>query len=94
VAVALMGSRAFELLESCYSIGLAGLLVPLVMGLFWKNGNQTSALLAMTIGVGAWLIEWTFGIEWPLAPVGAALGFLVYIIHARSLESPVQSNQG
>lgn len=92
VAVALMGSRAFELLESCYSIGLAGLLVPLVMGLFWEIGNQTSALLAMIVGIGAWLVEWTFGIEWPLAPVGAALGFLVFIIHAKSLGAPAQSN--
>jgi SSS family solute:Na+ symporter len=83
VAVALMGSRAFELLESCYSIGLAGLLIPLVMGLFWKAGNQTSALLAMIVGITAWIIEWVFGIEWPLAPLGAIAGLMVYIIHAK-----------
>jgi Na+/proline symporter len=83
VAVALMGSRAFELLESCYSIGLAGLLIPLVMGLFWKAGNQTSALLAMSVGITAWIIEWVFGIEWPLAPLGAIAGLMVYIIHAK-----------
>jgi hypothetical protein len=27
-----------------------------------------------------------------LAPVGAALGFLVFIIHAKSLGAPAQSN--
>ena len=81
--VALLGSRAFELLESCYSIGLAGLLVPLCFGLFTSMGNQTSALLSMSVGIAVWLIEIGFDLEWPVAPLGAVAGCVVYYIHAK-----------
>ncbi len=83
VGVALMGSGAFELLESSYSIGLVGFLVPLAFGLFSKLGNQTSALLSMGVGIGVWLVELLFGVEWPLAPLGAILALLVFYIHGR-----------
>ncbi|MGB1520061.1 MAG: sodium:solute symporter family transporter, partial [Limisphaerales bacterium] len=83
VMVALLGSRAFELLESCYSIGLAGLLVPLCFGLFTSMGNQTSALLSMSVGIAVWLIEIGFDLEWPVAPLGAVAGCVVYYIHAK-----------
>ncbi len=81
VSVALMGSRAFELLESCYAIGLAGLFAPLCFGLFTRLGNQNTALLAMGVGVGVWLIELLWSLDWPIAPLGALAGCLVFLLH-------------
>ena len=57
--------------------------MPLCFGLFTSMGNQTSALLSMSVGIAVWLIEIGFDLEWPVAPLGAVAGCVVYYIHAK-----------
>jgi SSS family solute:Na+ symporter len=77
LAVAYRGEDAFALLESAYEVGLVSLLVPLVAGLYWRRGDEQSALAAMAAGTLPWLVHWLADWEWfaePwLAPRGVAL---------------------
>lgn len=69
LVVALIGEDAYSLLESAYSIGLVGLFVPLVMGLYRPPRRELPALAAMGVGMGLWLVHLVAGWEKFLEPV-------------------------
>lgn len=101
---AFVGASAYELLEEAYAIGLVSLLVPLLVGLHGERGGQGSALVAMGVGTGAWLVHLLTGAEsfggelWPATwmplPVGlccAALALVAYAATARVEDRPSPS---
>lgn len=98
---AFVGASAYELLEEAYAIGLVSLLVPLLVGLHGERGGQGSALVAMGVGTGAWLVHLLTGAGafggalWPATwvplPVGlccAALALVAYAATARVEDRP------
>ncbi len=68
LAVAYGGSDAYHLLESAYEIGLAGMVVPLLIGVRFAIGGERAALAAMIAGTGLWLPHLLAGWEVFLAP--------------------------
>ena len=45
-----------HMVEHAYRITLAGAFVPLAAGLFWKKASNLGAALAITFGLGVWLL--------------------------------------
>ncbi len=71
-----------QMVQSAYRVTLAGAFVPLAAGLFWKRANNLGALLAMILGLGAWLFLELFVAEGIVQPqiyglAAAACGMLV-----------------
>jgi len=77
LALAYGGQNAYELLESAYELGVAGLLVPMVMGVYVKRGGETAALASMGCGMLVWglhmLLGWSELLQPWLTPLGVAL---------------------
>lgn len=46
----------FEMVESAYKVTLAGAIVPLFAGVYWKRANTPGALAAIIGGIGTWLL--------------------------------------
>lgn len=45
----------FEMVENAYKVTLAGAIVPLFAGLFWKRSSEGGALCSIALGIGVWL---------------------------------------
>jgi len=45
-----------HMVEHAYRITLAGAFVPLAAGLFWKKASNLGAALAISFGLGVWLL--------------------------------------
>lgn len=102
LAFAYGGQSAYELLESAYELAVAGLLVPLAIGLYSKRGAERAALAAMGFGMGLWTLHLALGWHglfqpW-LGPLGLALpvglaaagcSLVAYLLAA----APVRSGQ-
>lgn len=46
----------FEMVENAYKVTLAGAIVPLFAGLFWKQASEGGALTSIALGIGTWLV--------------------------------------
>lgn len=91
LALAYAGESAYALLESAYELGLAGLLVPLAVGLYSRRGGERAALASMLFGTAVWtlhlLLGWEtlappwlgqVGLHIPIGLASAGLGLLAY----------------
>lgn len=54
IGLALVGEDAWSLLESAYALGLVGLLVPMLFGIWIQPRGEWSALASMLVGTAAW----------------------------------------
>lgn len=45
----------FEMVENAYKVTLAGAIVPLFAGLYWKRANTNGALASIIFGIGTWI---------------------------------------
>lgn len=77
VAFAYLGQSAYELLEVAYEIGLAGLAVPLLVGVRCAWGQERAALACMTVGTGVWLPHVLLGWDSFLEPWLLAVGWVL-----------------
>ena len=55
IAVALKIKIVFNLMLDANILGLATIIVPFIMGVWWKKANRTGALSAMAVGLSAWI---------------------------------------
>lgn len=46
----------FEMVENAYKVTLAGAVVPLFAGVYWKRANTNGALCSIIFGIGIWLL--------------------------------------
>lgn len=46
----------FEMVENAYKVTLAGAIVPLFAGIYWKRANTPGAMAAIILGIGTWII--------------------------------------
>ncbi|WP_436716941.1 sodium:solute symporter family protein [Roseiconus lacunae] len=73
----------YEMVQAAYSIVLAGALVPLVFGIYWKQATTQGALMAIVLGVMVWAVMcFGFGDEFivPSQLCGLAASVLGMII--------------
>jgi Na+/proline symporter len=45
----------FEMVENAYKVTLAGAIVPLFAGIYWKRANSPGALASIILGIGVWI---------------------------------------
>jgi SSS family solute:Na+ symporter len=55
-AITMQGTSIYEMVSGAYQVPLVGAFVPLVFGLYWKRATTQGALLAVTMGLGVWLL--------------------------------------
>ena len=75
-----MRSNIYELVGESSALSLVSLFVPMVAGLYWKKATPRGALLAMLLGMGAWLVSEFAGLEVPsLVPgvIASMVGMVV-----------------
>ena len=78
--LASMRSNIYELVGESSALSLVSLFVPMVAGLYWKKATPRGALLAMLLGMGAWLVSEFAGLEVPsLVPgvIASMVGMVV-----------------
>jgi SSS family solute:Na+ symporter len=45
----------FSMVEDAYKVTLAGAVVPLAFGVYWKRANTAGAVLSIIMGIGTWI---------------------------------------
>jgi SSS family transporter len=56
ILVALHFQVVFDLMLDANIIGLAAIIVPFVLGVWWKKANRAGALSAMAVGLSTWIL--------------------------------------
>ncbi|GAB2784555.1 hypothetical protein GCM10027275_31010 [Rhabdobacter roseus] len=56
IGMATTRESIFELVAESSAFSLVSLFVPLAAGLYWQRANQLGCILAMTVGLGTWLL--------------------------------------
>jgi Na+/proline symporter len=78
--MALRAERVYELVEEASSFGSAGIVTVVVFGLFTRIGGTGSALAALLVGVGTWVVgAYVVGLTLPYLTslAAAAVAYLV-----------------
>ncbi len=70
----------FELVVDSNILGLAAIIVPFVMGVWWKKANRTGAISSMCAGLTAWLVTLFVAPELPADFIGLAASFATMVI--------------
>lgn len=89
IALAYSEDRIMGLLDMSLSIGLAGLFVPLLAGLYGKPRGELSALLSMGLGFVVWLARYMleeFVLPLSEAAEAAGVGYADYVAGALPAE--------
>lgn len=108
LALALVGTGAYGLLEDAYALGLVALFVPLVLGLGRRPRREASAIAAMLVGTGVWAAHVALGwddlggpasaLPLPRELAGASLAFVAFVVAERlgprPREAPAGAAQG
>lgn len=55
-AITMQGTSIYDMVSGAYQVPLVGAFIPLVFGLYWKRATTQGALLAVTMGLGVWLL--------------------------------------
>lgn len=77
--MACLRSNIYELVGESSILSLVSLLVPLVMGLYWKKANHIGALSSMVAGMITWIIFEVYETSWP-SLVPATIASLIAMI--------------
>ena len=80
LVVALEMQVVFDLMINANILGLAAIIVPFIMGLWWKKANRTGALSSMAAGISAWLITLYVAPELPADFIGLAASFITMLL--------------
>ncbi|MGB4972235.1 MAG: sodium:solute symporter, partial [Cyclobacteriaceae bacterium] len=64
--MACMRENIYELVAESSILSLVSLFAPLTFGMYWKKTSSAGAVLAMVIGLSAWLFfKWVYPLEIP-----------------------------
>ena len=80
MVVAMKIKIVFHLMINANILGLAAIIVPFIMGLWWKKANRTGALSAMAAGLSAWLFTLFVAPELPADFIGLAASFITMLV--------------
>ncbi|MDR3352265.1 MAG: sodium:solute symporter family protein [Zoogloeaceae bacterium] len=88
----------YQMVESAYSVTLAGAFVPLIVGPFWNRASNQGALAAIFLGISAWLVtEYGYGEEDLGSLVGlgfSCVGMVAGSLLPQWLATPHGMNEG
>lgn len=78
--VAMKIQVVFDLMVNANILGLAAIIVPFVLGVWWKKANRTGALAGMGAGLAVWLITLFTAPNLPADFMGLAASLIVMLI--------------
>ena len=70
IVVAMKIQVVFDLMVNANILGLAAMIVPFILGVWWRKANRTGALSAMAAGIIAWLATLYLAPELPADFIG------------------------
>ena len=80
MVIAMKIKIVFHLMINANILGLAAIIVPFIMGLWWKKANRTGALASMFAGLSAWLLTLFIAPGLPADFIGLATSFVAMLI--------------
>lgn len=80
IVVALKIQVVFDLMLDANILGLAAIIVPFIVGVWWKKANRTGALSAMAAGLSAWLLTLFFAPGLPADFIGLGASLLTMLV--------------
>ncbi len=80
VAIALKIQVVFDLMVDANILGLAAIIVPFVLGVWWTKANRAGALSAMAAGIAAWLVTLWLRPEWPADFIGLGASLVTMLV--------------
>lgn len=84
IGMALLGENAYAILEASYAIGLVGLFVPFVAGVYGLRASDRATVAAMLVGIAVWSLEWVWETVVPMSLVAvAACGIVFEVLRRR-----------
>ncbi|NIL93946.1 MAG: hypothetical protein GTO71_05780 [Woeseiaceae bacterium] len=80
ILVALEIQIVFDLMVDANILGLAAIIVPFVLGVWWSKANRTGALVSMAMGISAWLATLWLRPEWPADFMGLGASLVTMLV--------------
>jgi Na+/proline symporter len=80
IFVALEFQKVFDLMVDSNILGLAAIIVPFILGVWWTKANRTGALSGMAAGIAGWLITMAVAPELPADFMGLGACLVVMLI--------------
>jgi SSS family transporter len=80
IFIALKIRVVFDLMVDANILGLAAIIVPFVLGVWWTKANRSGALASMALGISAWLITLWVRPDWPADFVGLAASLITMLV--------------
>jgi len=80
IVVALKIQVVFDLMLDANILGLAAIIVPFILGVWWKKANRAGALSAMVTGLSAWLLTLFFAPGLPADFIGLGVSLLTMLV--------------
>ena len=80
LVVALKIKIVFQLMINANILGLAAIIVPFILGVYWSKANRTGALSGMAAGIIAWLSTLFLAPTLPADFIGLGACLLVMLI--------------
>jgi SSS family transporter len=80
ILIALRIQVVFDLMVDANILGLAAIIVPFILGVYWKKANRAGALAGMFSGLAVWIVTMQL---WPALPadfMGLAASLLVMLV--------------
>ena len=80
IVIAINIRDVYDLMVNANMLGLAAIIVPFVLGVWWQKANRTGALAAMTVGIAAWLVTLFVAPDLPADFVGLAASLVTMLV--------------
>ncbi|MGI9270828.1 MAG: sodium:solute symporter family protein [Woeseiaceae bacterium] len=80
IVIAMKFQKVFDLMVDSNILGLAAIIVPFMVGVWWTKANRTGALSAMAMGIAGWLITLAVAPDLPADFVGLACCLVTMLI--------------
>jgi SSS family transporter len=80
VLIALRIQVVFDLMVDANILGLAVIIVPFILGVYWKKANRSGALAGMGAGLATWIITMNLWPELPSDFMGLAASLVAMLV--------------
>ncbi len=80
IAIAMKIQVVFDLMVDANILGLAAIIVPFIMGVWWKKANSVGATAAILAGLSAWLVTLFTAPQLPADFIGLGASFVTMLV--------------
>ena len=80
IIIAMRIQVVFDLMVDANILGLAAIIVPFIMGVWWTRANRTGALSSMAVGISAWIVTLFVAPELPADFIGLAASLITMLV--------------